>query len=221
MAQESDEGVSYLKSLKQSSNPLAATGTAPARETRTQDAGPSSTLADSGDGYKGVQKRRSPRHKCEGSAELREEHCDVRTWATFSDISLHGCYVEAQATYPAGTVLQMKLEANGVRVETKGNVRVSYPYLGMGVAFVEMSEENVTRLRGLLATVVHSTVIMGPGIASTLPASSPLGAGPLLSNPHAALEALTQFFESRQMLMREDFLRIVRQSQCASTTTKK
>ena len=221
MAQQSDEGVSYLKSLKQSSNPLAATGTAPARETCTQDASPNSTLADSRDGYTGVQKRRSPRNKCEGSAELREENCDVRTWATFSDISLHGCYVEAQATYPAGTVLQMKLEANGVRVETKGNVRVSYPYLGMGVAFVEMSEENQARLRELLAKIVHSTVIMGPGIASTLPASSPLGAKPLLSNPHAALEALAEFFESRQMLMREDFLRIVRHSQSASTITKK
>ena len=71
---------------------------------------------------------------------LREDGRDVRTWATFSDVSLHGCYVEAQATYPVGTILHMKLEANGVRVETKGNVRVSYPYLGMGIAFVDMSD---------------------------------------------------------------------------------
>ena len=47
----------------------------------------------------------------------------------------------------------MKLEANGVRVETKGNVRVSYPYLGMGIAFAEMSEENRGPLRELLATI--------------------------------------------------------------------
>jgi hypothetical protein len=66
---------------------------------------------------------------------MRELTCDAHTWETFTDISLHGCYVEAQATYPVGTVLQIKLEANGVKVEITGNVRVSYPYLGMGIAF--------------------------------------------------------------------------------------
>ncbi len=72
---------------------------------------------------------------------MRELTCDVHTWATFTDISLHGCYVEAQATYPVGIVLQMKLAANGVKVEVTGNVRVSYPYLGMGIAFVNMTNE--------------------------------------------------------------------------------
>jgi hypothetical protein len=211
MAQEIDDGVAYLRSLRQSITPVATTGT-PARPLDSQ-AGSNLAPAASGDQFKGSEKRRSPRFKCEGSAELREDGCDVRTWATFSDISLHGCYVEAQATYPTGTLLQMKLEANGVRVETAGNVRVSYPYLGMGIAFAEMSEENVSRLRGLLATISRSTVIVGPGLASSLPASGPLAEIAPVANPTAALQALTEFFESRQMLMRDDFLRIVRQSQ--------
>jgi hypothetical protein len=206
MAHEIDEGVAYLRSLKQSS-PQSAAAAAPARY--------SPSAGDAGDQFKGAEKRRSPRYRCEGSAELREEGCDVRTWATFSDISLHGCYVEAQATYPANTILHMKLEANGVRVETKGNVRVSYPYLGMGIAFVDMSEENLAFLRTLLATVSH-TVIVGPGMASSLPAGGPPEALPPVTNPSAAMTSLSEFFESRQMLMREDFLRIVRQSQDAA-----
>jgi hypothetical protein len=72
---------------------------------------------------------------------VREEGCDVRTWASFTDIGLHGCYVEAQATYPASTLLHMKLEAGGIRVETKGKVRISYPYMGMGIAFEDISDE--------------------------------------------------------------------------------
>jgi hypothetical protein len=64
----------------------------------------SGTVADSGERFKGAEKRRSPRYKCEGSAEICEDGRAVRTWATFSDISLHGCYVEAQATYPAGSL---------------------------------------------------------------------------------------------------------------------
>ena len=106
--------------------------------------------------FKGSEKRRSPRYQCEGSVQIREEGCDVHTWASFTDISLHGCYVEAQATYPVGTILHMKLDANGERVETKGSVRVSYPYLGMGIAFTEMSDRNRLRLRALLATISRS-----------------------------------------------------------------
>jgi len=54
---------------------------------------------------------------------------------------------------------------------------------------------------------------MGPGIASTLPADGPLEALPPISNPQAAIRELAEFFENRQMLMREDFLRILRASQ--------
>jgi hypothetical protein len=214
MAQEINEGIAYLRALKETGNPLAAAAAAPAREEAPESAaGLTPALAEYGERYKGSEKRRGPRYKCEGSAEMRKEGCDVPTWATFSDVSLHGCYVEAQATYPVGTLLHMKLEANDVRLETEGNVRVTYPYLGMGIAFVEMSDENRVQLRRLLATITRSTIIMGPGIASSLPASGPLTAVPPITNPTAALQALTEFFENRQMLMRDDFLRLLRKSQ--------
>jgi hypothetical protein len=206
MAQEANEGIAYLRALKLSVSPLGATA-APAHETGSEGhPGSCSTVADAGERFKGAEKRRSPRYKCEGSAELREDGCDVRNWATFSDISLHGCYVEAQATYPVGTALHMKLEA-------KGSVRVSYPYLGMGTRLRGHSAENQARLRELLAMITRPTVIMGPGMASSLPARGPLDAVPQIADPGAALQALTEFFESRQMLMREDFLRILHQSQ--------
>lgn len=54
-------------------------------------------------------------------------------WTTFTDISLHGCYVEATTAYRVGVKLGLKLEANGFRVEAIGEVRVSYPHLGMGI----------------------------------------------------------------------------------------
>jgi PilZ domain len=220
MAEEIDEGVAYLRALKQSVSPLAAAAAAPARETGAEPhPGTPDSVANPGEQFKGAEKRRSPRYQCEGSVDMREEGCDVRTWATFSDISLHGCYVEAQATYPVGTLLHMKLDAGGVRVETKGNVRVSYPYLGMGIAFAEISDENRARLRELLAKVSRPSMIMGPGIASTLPSCTPLAAAPTIGDPAAAVQALTEFFESRQMLMRDDFVRILRKSQ--STDTKK
>ena len=202
MAEEMNDGVSYLRALKQ---PVAA-------HTEAQS-GSTNPLAPVDEHYEGVEKRRTPRYKCEGSIQIREEGREVNTWASFTDISLHGCYVEAQATYPQGTLLQLKLDANGIRLETKGTVRVNYPYLGMGIAFADMSEENQARLRQMLATITHPCVIMGPGIASSLPATGPLKAVPSITDPAAAVQALIEFFENRQMLMREDFLRIVRKSQ--------
>lgn len=217
MEQETNEGVAYLRALKQSAAPVAATAAAPARETALEEPAPRGAVADSGQRFLGAEKRRSPRYKCEGSAELCEDGGEVRTWATFSDVSLHGCYVEAQATYPVGTILHMKLELNGFRVETMGNVRVNYPYLGMGIAFSDMSRENAARLRELLGAISRPTVVMGPGMASSLPACGPLEAVPWIANPAAAVQALTEFFDNRQMLMREDFLRILRQSQGTET----
>ena len=208
MAQDINEGTAYLMALRASQGGAAA---APARQ--VDDEKRASDPSANSDGYQGVEKRRSPRYKCEGSAEVREEGCDVRTWVAFTDISMNGCYVEAQATYPAGTLLYMKVETNGVRVETKGRVRVTYPYLGMGIAFEDTSEENKEQLRRMLSTLSHRCVIMGPGIASTLPSTGPLSNMPLLSNPTAAVQALVEFFEQRQMLMRDDFLRILKQSQ--------
>ena len=207
-----NEGISYLRALKQSTQgeAAAAAAVAPARDARPADA-----EGNAPERFKGPEKRRSARYKCEGSAHLCEVGNEVATWATFTDISLHGCYVEAQATYPVGTALQMSLEAKGIKVETKGTVRVNYPYLGMGIAFVDMSDDNKTRLKELLGSISRHTVIMGPGIASALPARDRLTNVPTVSDPAAALQALVAFFEDRQMLMREDFLRIIKKSQPA------
>lgn len=208
MAEESNDGIAYLMALKRTT----AAAAAPAREENPQA---STNEQDSKQpAFEGTEKRRSPRYQCEGSVQMREAACDVHTWASFTDISMHGCYVEAQATYPVGTILNLNLETKGMRVETKGTVRVSYPYLGMGIAFTDMSSENEGKLRELLASISHPAVIMGPGIASTLPARGPLEL-PSIIKPEAVIEGLVEFFRDRQMLMRDDFVRIVRQTQGA------
>ncbi len=123
MAEETNEGIAYLMALKRSTGaaaPAPAPEETPQPKTEEQSAKASAS-------FQGAEKRRSPRYQCEGSVQMREANCDVHTWSTFTDISLHGCYVEAQATYPVGTMLELKLEAKGIRVETKGNVRVSIP----------------------------------------------------------------------------------------------
>jgi hypothetical protein len=83
----------------------------------------------------------------------------------------------------------------------------------MGIAFLEMSEANSLQLRELLSRIPRRTVVMGTGTASPIPSRGPLEGVPLISDPVSAVRALTEFFEVRQMLMRDDFLRILRKSQ--------
>jgi len=233
MGEDSAEGIAYLKALKRSDDPAAATASAPAREdglterpnqerpndNNNEERPNSGVEGGSGARFKGAEKRRSHRYKCEGNAELREEGRDVRTWATFRDVSLHGCYMEVQATYAVGTTLQMKLDANGVQVESKGMVRVNYPYLGMGIAFQEMPEANVARLRELLGKISRRPAGREQGMSSSL-ASGTLGLVAQIADPTSALRALAQFFENRQTLVRDDFLKILRKSQNPQSAVK-
>jgi PilZ domain len=208
MADEEDAGAAYLAALKQSSVPQAG-GAAAARalprspETRTGGANPTGS----------VDKRRSPRYRCQGSAHIREIASGVALWTTFTDISLHGCYVEATTTYPVGMMLGLKLEANGYRVEASGEVRVSYPNLGMGISFGQMSEEDREHLRELVRSISRPSVILGSRVVARPSSTTQADTLPGMANPAATLKAILNFFEDRHMMGREEFLRILRKSQ--------
>jgi hypothetical protein len=215
MSEQNDVGAAYLASLKRSTAP-GGTGTAAAR---ASDAAPPPETAP----FKGVatgrtgpvaEKRRSPRYRCQGSAQLREVKSGVATWATFSDISLHGCYVEAAAGYAVGSSLSLTIEVGGIRIEALGEVRVAYPGLGMGISFTQVSDEGRTRLRELIRSFSQPSVIMGVRPALERASSAlPSIALPVVPNPSAALQAIQKFFEDRHVMGREEFLRILRKSQ--------
>ena len=212
MAHDTDEGLAYLQALKQSAPPAAAPARQPnSAETPVRAPEPNASGPQT---FTGGEKRRSPRYRCEASVEICQEGSDLRTWATCTDVSMHGCYVEATATHPVGTNLALKLQANEFQVQSKGCVRVAYPTLGMGIAFTEISEENRSRLKELLRSISRPSVILGAGtaLASSLPAGATSTSIALPSDAAAALRALAEFFESRQLLMRDEFLRILRRA---------
>jgi hypothetical protein len=217
MFDEISDGADYLSALKQSGTPrpaeavpARAPGTSRSDETRARDVAPSSRP-----GAASAEKRKSPRYKCKGSARLQEVGTGVMTWATFTDISMRGCYVEAAAPYRVGAVLDIKLQARGFQIEAGGEVSVSYPNLGMGISFTKIAEEDRKRLRELLRSISPASVILAsPGVTSgasapSLPRSESLSPD---VNSRVALQAITKFFEDRHVMGREEFLRILRQS---------
>jgi hypothetical protein len=163
-----------------------------------------------------TERRRSPRFKCEGSAEFRVGGTDVRTWGTFTDLSVSGCYIEMTATFPVGAIVDLVLGLNGFRVRVKGEVRVSYPFLGMGVFFREISPENERELQAMVRSLDPAAN------HSSDPATNSAAAGPeatgqtsivAIASPEAAFQAVVDFFQRHSLLSRDEFLQLIRKSQ--------
>jgi hypothetical protein len=96
-------------------------------------------------------------------------------------------------------------------------VRVSYPFLGIGVAFRDVSDESVARLREMVRSLLPAAHlgISATGKVVTQPASQ-TSAGPSLPvivDPTATLQAIVDFFEARHALTQEEFVQLVRKSQ--------
>jgi hypothetical protein len=197
MTEDKSMGASYLTALKQ---------------TVPQTSGAAAARAPAGEA-RGMEKRRSPRFRCQGSVHLRDLKTKVSTWATFTDISLHGCYVEAMSTFTAGSELALTLEVNGFRVTCYGTVQVVYPGLGMGLSFTTMSQENREHLRQLMQTLSRPSSILGAGSAAATIPQVPSENSSQTVDAAAALQAIKAFFEERQVLGREEFLRILRKHQ--------
>jgi hypothetical protein len=117
------------------------------------------------------------------------------------------------ATYPVGATVDMVIRLNGVRAHVRGEVRVSYPCLGMGIAFREVTEEDRIHLHEMVrslrpaAPLVHDTPA-----AEVIAAPDSL---PNIVNVGAALQALVDFFEMYPLLSQEEFVRVLRKSQGA------
>ena len=160
----------------------------------------------------GTERRQSPRYKCAGRAQFRVEGSDVRTWGTLTDISQHGCYVELMATFPVGANVHVELELNGIRAQVKGEVRVSYPCLGIGIAFREISDDNRLRLLEMLRSLTPADH-PAPVSEASSPTTTTSVSLPIIVNAPAALQAVAEFFETHAVLTKEEFVRVLRNSQ--------
>ena len=214
MSNETDDGATYLTALRRSGSTQGTSAApAPASEAAASSEAQSAITDSSTKAIGAIPERRnSPRYKCKGSARIQEIGGVTSTWATFADISMHGCYAESATPCRVGTRLELKLEANGFRVEAIGEVRVAYPGLGMGISFTKVADEDRNRLRELVRSACRPSVILGSRIALT---SAPMVQFDVSSvaNPTAVLQAILNIFKDRHMMGREEFLRILRKGE--------
>ncbi len=158
------------------------------------------------------ERRRSPRFRCSGSAEIRAGDSDVRMWGTLCDVSLHGCYVEMTNTFPVDTRVALVLKSCGIRIQAPGRVRATYPALGMGIRFTEIEPGQQLQVERLLA------LLAGQGAASVgrLPQESHVTDADLVKETLRSadrgvfLAEIMTFFRENQVLSRDEFYEIAK-----------
>lgn len=150
---DSEEGTNYLRRLKGKPGGSVDKNLATGSRTLTT----SKTAADPpaiGAASPFTERRKTPRFSCSGRIEMRVEGADYRMGGTLTDISLHGCYVEMNNTYPVGTKLSLELEVISMRIKLAGVVRAAYPFLGMGISFGQVEASRLAQLQELLVALV-------------------------------------------------------------------
>ena len=193
------EGVDYLRRLKG-----AVAEGAPA-DAVARGGGEAPAAANS---LAWKERRQSPRLRCSGSAEFRTEASDARMWGTVTDVSLHGCYVEMNTTFPVGTKVDLVLKSFGIRIEAPGTVRASYPFLGMGICFAEIQPVQLMQLKQLLAALSGRSAV-----SNGIPAQENGMKDTLASaDPRVFLVAITEFFQKNQLLSRSEFHQIAKRA---------
>jgi len=196
---DGEEGVNYLRRLKAT----VAEGAPAAGNPAPNGGGRAPADANSPEWE---ERRQSPRLRCSGSVEFRADGNNVRMWGTLTDVSLHGCYVEMNTTFPAGTKVNLVLKSFGIRIQAPGTVRVTYPFLGMGIGFAEIELEQQLQLKQLIAALAgHGAVPnSGPpgenGMKDTLKSA----------DPRALLDEIMEFFRKKQLLSRDEFHQIAK-----------
>jgi hypothetical protein len=113
------------------------------------------------------------------------------------------------ATFPVGTVVDLALEALGVRVHTKGEVRVSYPFLGMGIKFKEIADEEKSALQELLQRLSGGGLMI-PRQKKTSTTGIEDLALPTFAEAGEVVKELGHFFEAHSSLSREEFFALLR-----------
>ena len=101
-----------------------------------------------------LERRKNPRVKISVPVEIHTETSTAPLHCSTSDLSLGGCYIESMYPFPAGTCLDLKLEAGATLLITAKIVTCD-PQFGNGIQFLRMLPEHEIALRKFLDHSAH------------------------------------------------------------------
>ncbi|HTT17712.1 MAG TPA: PilZ domain-containing protein [Candidatus Sulfotelmatobacter sp.] len=100
------------------------------------------------------ERRKNPRFKVNVPVEIHSDTSAAPLHCSTSDLSLSGCYVESMYPFPAGTCLDLKLEAGGTLI-ISAKVVTCDPQFGNGIQFLRMLPEDEAALAKFLNQIAN------------------------------------------------------------------
>jgi hypothetical protein len=105
------------------------------------------------EGRPATEKRWHTRFECSGGASVRAEGPGYPIHGQVKDIAQGGAYIETLTPITVNTEVFVKMNVEGVAIESPGVVRTSYPMVGMGISFQNMSPENQEKMNSIIQCI--------------------------------------------------------------------
>jgi CheY-like chemotaxis protein len=134
-----------------SSSPSEAGTPASEISTTSDDSGPQFSASLGLLSVSAADRRNLSRRACCLGAEVYSANNSVPTRCTLIDISPGGCYVETAETLPSGTMLEIVVRTENLRLRILGKVQSMHPGFGMGVEFTLRTDHHRKQVEQLLA----------------------------------------------------------------------
>lgn len=99
-----------------------------------------------------ADRRDRSRRTCCLGAEVFRANSRAATRCTLIDISPGGCYIETIETFPTGTVLEVVVRTEDIKLHVHGKVLSTHPGFGMGVEFNLRTDEHRKQVQQLIAS---------------------------------------------------------------------
>ncbi|HEV2990168.1 MAG TPA: PilZ domain-containing protein [Candidatus Angelobacter sp.] len=103
------------------------------------------------------EQRWHTRYQCGGSASVKQSGVPYPIHAEVKDISQGGIYLEMSTPLPVGAQITVIVNVLGISFEAAGTVRTSYPLVGMGIAFNNLSAPNQEKAAQIIAKIQQGT----------------------------------------------------------------
>ena len=102
--------------------------------------------------------RKYSRFKCQNSVELHTQE-GASFWASTSDLSVGGCFIEMTIPLPKGTKLKIGMWIGETKLWAECEVAYSSPGFGTGMKFSRIAEPDLERIRQFLATLPREAAL--------------------------------------------------------------
>ena len=96
------------------------------------------------------EKRRDQRYPCSGGVSIQSAGVSFAVYAEAKDLSQGGIYVETTSPLPSKCEVALGVRIDNTGFEAKGVVCASYPMVGMGIRFHDLSPQNREKLSQIL-----------------------------------------------------------------------